>query len=131
MASRQHAHLGLNQCGSGKKNEEGTFMYDESHTEANRTGKSSVHVVQAENTDKGQSKALWSRTRHKQQVVHERTPFSQRVPALLELQESFSKSEAHRGFNGSITPALVNLRDNVAVGRKHNFHGINCYYYHG
>ncbi|CAL8247092.1 unnamed protein product [Lota lota] len=196
------------QCESGK-NEGGTFMYEESHIEANRQGRSTVHVTQAENTDKGQSKALWSRTLlsqeepgfsneelvqsgnkpdynlenhqhiqkqsafakklasvvsmsggewsrahpaqhpaqqqkvlvsilprsqipfNKQQVVHERATFSQRLPALMELQESFSKSEAHRRFNDSITLAPVNLRDNVGVGKKHKFHGINCYYFHG
>lgn len=50
---------------------------------------------------------------------------------LLDLQHSFSKSEAHRKFNSSITHAAVNLRDNVVCGKKHNFYGINCYYIHG
>lgn len=49
--------------------------------------------------------------------------------SLLDLQNSFSKSEAHR--NSSITHAAVNLRDNVITGKKHDFYGINCYYLHG
>ncbi|KAM6936716.1 sperm-associated microtubule inner protein 4 [Lycodopsis pacificus] len=50
---------------------------------------------------------------------------------LLDLQNSFSKSKAHRDFNCSITRAAVNLRDNVVAGKKHDFYGINCYYLHG
>ncbi|XP_068591594.1 sperm-associated microtubule inner protein 4 [Cebidichthys violaceus] len=50
---------------------------------------------------------------------------------LLDLQNSFSKSKAHREFNCSITRAAVNLRDNVVAGKKHDFYGINCYYLHG
>ncbi|KAK0142219.1 hypothetical protein N1851_020106 [Merluccius polli] len=185
------------QCETGE-NETGTFMYDESHTEANRRER---------NTDKGCSKALWSHTwlsqeepkisneksvndalvlgtqkhnfnfesnqhiqnqsvfaknlvsswsmssgewskaqqkktpvsilpRYKvpfnmQQVVHEQTPFSQCLPSLLEVQESFNKSEAHRRFNASITLAPVDLRDSIGVGKKHKFDGINCNYLHG
>ncbi len=51
--------------------------------------------------------------------------------SLLHLQNSFSKSMAHRNFNRSITPAAVNLRDNVVTGKKHDFFGINCYYLRG
>ncbi|KAI3360465.1 hypothetical protein L3Q82_002359 [Scortum barcoo] len=51
--------------------------------------------------------------------------------SLLDLQNSFSKSKAHHSFNSSITRAAVNLRDNVAMGKKHDFYGINCYYLHG
>ncbi|XP_031155610.1 uncharacterized protein C7orf31 [Sander lucioperca] len=50
---------------------------------------------------------------------------------LLDLQNSFSKTKAHRNFNSSITRAAVNLRDNVVTGKKHDFYGINCYYLHG
>ncbi|XP_074508546.1 sperm-associated microtubule inner protein 4 [Sebastes fasciatus] len=50
---------------------------------------------------------------------------------LLDLQNSFSKTKAHRDFNNSITRAAVNLRDNVVTGKKHDFYGINCYYLHG
>ncbi|XP_060937803.1 sperm-associated microtubule inner protein 4 [Limanda limanda] len=51
--------------------------------------------------------------------------------ALLDLQNSFSKTAAHRRFNNSITHAAVDLRDNVVTGRQHNFYGINCCYLHG
>ncbi|XP_014859822.1 PREDICTED: uncharacterized protein C7orf31 homolog [Poecilia mexicana] len=50
---------------------------------------------------------------------------------LLDLQNSFSKSEAHRRFNNSITHAAVDLRDNVVTGKRHNFYGINCNHIHG
>ncbi|XP_030606763.1 uncharacterized protein C7orf31 homolog [Archocentrus centrarchus] len=50
---------------------------------------------------------------------------------FLDLQNSFSKSEAHRNFNNSITHATVNLQDNIVSGRKHDFFGINCHYIHG
>jgi len=48
------------------------------------------------------------------------------APSLLDLQNSFSKSEAHRNFNNSITRAAVNVRDNVVSGKKHDYFGINC-----
>ncbi|XP_023258841.1 uncharacterized protein C7orf31 homolog [Seriola lalandi dorsalis] len=51
--------------------------------------------------------------------------------SLLDLQNSFSKSEAHHNFNSSITRAAVSLRDNVVTGKKHDFYGINCYYLRG
>ncbi|CAN9514304.1 unnamed protein product [Ophioblennius macclurei] len=51
--------------------------------------------------------------------------------SVLELQNSFSKSEAHRKFNSSVTHAAVDLRDNTVTGKKHNFFGVNCSYIHG
>ncbi|XP_068995624.1 sperm-associated microtubule inner protein 4 [Embiotoca jacksoni] len=51
--------------------------------------------------------------------------------SLLDFQNSFSKSEAHRNFNSLITRAAVNLRDNVISGKKHDFFGINCCYIRG
>lgn len=53
------------------------------------------------------------------------------APGLLELQQSFSKSDAHKNFHSSVGQAAVNLRDNVVSGKKHNFFGINCNYLHG
>lgn len=53
------------------------------------------------------------------------------APSLLELQHSFSKSEARKKFNSSISQAPVNLRDHGVAGKKHNFFGINCNYIHG
>lgn len=50
---------------------------------------------------------------------------------LLELQDSFSRSAAHRSFNSSTAGATVSLKDSVATGRKHSFLGINCYYLRG
>lgn len=51
--------------------------------------------------------------------------------ALLQLQDSFSKSAAHRSFTSSITGAAVSPSDSVATGRKHHFFGINGYYLRG
>ncbi|KAM4735252.1 sperm-associated microtubule inner protein 4 [Anableps anableps] len=51
--------------------------------------------------------------------------------SLLDLQNSFSKSEAHQRFNSSITHGAVNLRDNVVTGKRHSFYGINCNHIHG
>lgn len=51
--------------------------------------------------------------------------------ALLHLQNSFSKTAAHRNFNSSITYAAVNLNDNLVSGKKHKFFGINSCYLHG
>ncbi|KAK6327070.1 hypothetical protein J4Q44_G00027150 [Coregonus suidteri] len=50
--------------------------------------------------------------------------------ALLELQDSFSKSEVHRLFHSSLQGGTVNLQDNVHTGRKHRFYGFNSYYFH-
>lgn len=51
--------------------------------------------------------------------------------ALQHLQNSFSKTAAHRNFNSSITYAAVNPNDNVASGKKHHFFGINSCNLHG
>lgn len=53
------------------------------------------------------------------------------APGLLELQQSFSKSDANKNFHRSVRQAAVNMRDNVVSGKKHNFFGINCNYLHG
>uniref|UniRef100_A0A3P8XS95 Uncharacterized protein n=1 Tax=Esox lucius TaxID=8010 RepID=A0A3P8XS95_ESOLU len=50
--------------------------------------------------------------------------------SLLELQDSFSKSEVHRRFRSSLQGGPVNLQDNVHAGRKHHFYGFNSYYFH-
>uniref|UniRef100_A0A3Q2QRK9 Uncharacterized protein n=1 Tax=Fundulus heteroclitus TaxID=8078 RepID=A0A3Q2QRK9_FUNHE len=58
-------------------------------------------------------------------------PHTNASETVLGLQNSFSKSEAHQRFNSSITPAAVNLRDNVVTGKRHSFYGINCNHIHG
>ncbi|KAL6488463.1 hypothetical protein MHYP_G00022040 [Metynnis hypsauchen] len=50
--------------------------------------------------------------------------------ALLELQDSFSQSEAHRHFHEKLQSASMDLRDNHHSGRKHSFYGFNSYYFH-
>ncbi|XP_034029452.1 uncharacterized protein C7orf31 [Thalassophryne amazonica] len=54
-----------------------------------------------------------------------------RSSSLLDLQNSFSKSEAHRSFNSSVAGPTVDMRGNISTGKKHHFYGINCYYLHG
>ncbi|KAA0703030.1 hypothetical protein E1301_Tti010862 [Triplophysa tibetana] len=49
---------------------------------------------------------------------------------LLQLQDSFRKSEAHQRFHQSIKDTEVDLRDNHDTGRKHTFCGFNSYYFH-
>lgn len=49
---------------------------------------------------------------------------------LLELQDSFSQTKAHRIFHESLQDATVDLRDNHHTGRKHLFYGFNSYYFH-
>lgn len=49
---------------------------------------------------------------------------------LLELQDSFSRTKAHRNFHESLQDATVDLRDNHHTGRKHFFYGFNSYYFH-
>ncbi|XP_047455287.1 uncharacterized protein C7orf31 [Mugil cephalus] len=58
-------------------------------------------------------------------------PVDRAEVSLTNLQDSFSKTEAHRNFNNSVTRAAANLRDNVVSGKKHNFCGINSCYIHG
>ncbi|XP_066538375.1 sperm-associated microtubule inner protein 4 [Hoplias malabaricus] len=50
--------------------------------------------------------------------------------ALLELQDSFSQSEAHRKFRENLHGTSMDLRDNQHSGRKHFFYGFNSYYFH-
>ncbi|XP_015456803.3 uncharacterized protein C7orf31 homolog isoform X2 [Astyanax mexicanus] len=49
---------------------------------------------------------------------------------LLDLQDSFSQTEAHRRFHETLQGASMDLRDNHHTGRKHCFYGFNSYYYH-
>lgn len=51
--------------------------------------------------------------------------------ALLRLQNSFSKTAAHRNFNSGTTYTVVNLNDDVVSGKKHHFFGINSRFLHG
>lgn len=48
----------------------------------------------------------------------------------LQLQDSFSRTKAHRIFHESLQDATVDLRDNHYTGRKHFFYGLNSYYFH-
>ncbi|KAL7874182.1 hypothetical protein SRHO_G00051520 [Serrasalmus rhombeus] len=50
--------------------------------------------------------------------------------ALLELQDSFSQSEAHRHFHETLQSTSMDLRDNHHSGRKHSFYGFSSYYFH-
>ncbi|XP_041102708.1 uncharacterized protein C7orf31 [Polyodon spathula] len=50
--------------------------------------------------------------------------------AILKLQDSFTKSGAHRRFHEAIKGEMMDLRKNIHTGRRHNFFGFNSYYYH-
>ncbi|XP_051574264.1 uncharacterized protein C7orf31 [Myxocyprinus asiaticus] len=72
------------------------------------------------------SKSLQPRSfQERKQTLDNRTQST-----LLELQDSFSKSEAHRQFRESLKGSVVDLRDNYYNGRKHLFCGSNSYYFH-
>uniref|UniRef100_A0AAY5EM69 Uncharacterized protein n=1 Tax=Electrophorus electricus TaxID=8005 RepID=A0AAY5EM69_ELEEL len=49
---------------------------------------------------------------------------------LLELQDTFSRTEAHRRLHKSVQSNTLNLQDNHHTGRKHSFYGFNSYYFH-
>nr|XP_014339457.1 PREDICTED: uncharacterized protein LOC106701943 [Latimeria chalumnae] len=49
---------------------------------------------------------------------------------LSELQDSFSKSEAHKQFHEITREETKDLRDNIHSGRRHTFFGFNSYYFH-
>uniref|UniRef100_A0A8C4YK85 Sperm microtubule inner protein 4 n=1 Tax=Gopherus evgoodei TaxID=1825980 RepID=A0A8C4YK85_9SAUR len=50
--------------------------------------------------------------------------------SLLELQDSFSKTGAHKRFHNSITGEAKDLRDNIHEGRRHTFYGFNSFYFY-
>ncbi|XP_066571715.1 sperm-associated microtubule inner protein 4-like [Amia ocellicauda] len=50
--------------------------------------------------------------------------------ALLELQDSYSRSDAHKRLHESLTGNAADLRDNAHSGRRHKFFGFNSYYFH-
>lgn len=49
---------------------------------------------------------------------------------LLEVQDSFSRTEAHQHFYKNLQGSSMDLRDNHDTGRKHSFYGFNSYYFH-
>ncbi|CAM4594605.1 sperm-associated microtubule inner protein 4 [Lepidochelys kempii] len=50
--------------------------------------------------------------------------------SLLELQDSFSKTGAHKRFHNSIKGEAKDLRDNIHEGRRHTFYGFNAFYFY-
>nr|XP_023658435.1 uncharacterized protein C7orf31 homolog isoform X1 [Paramormyrops kingsleyae] len=48
---------------------------------------------------------------------------------LLDLQDSFSKTEAHRRSHQVLHSSPLDLQDNVWKGRQHYFYGFNSYYF--
>ncbi|KAM8810888.1 sperm-associated microtubule inner protein 4 [Eudromia elegans] len=80
------------------------------------------------------SQPLWrSEDRPRKTALPECIP-SYEVPqhptTLLELQDSFSKSAAHKRFHDSIKGETKDLRDNIAEGRRHKFYGFNSFYFY-
>uniref|UniRef100_A0A8B9PS64 Chromosome 7 open reading frame 31 n=1 Tax=Apteryx owenii TaxID=8824 RepID=A0A8B9PS64_APTOW len=46
------------------------------------------------------------------------------------LQDSFSKTAAHKHFHGSIEGETKDLRDNITERRRHKFYGFNSFYFY-
>uniref|UniRef100_A0A8C2YBS8 Sperm microtubule inner protein 4 n=1 Tax=Coturnix japonica TaxID=93934 RepID=A0A8C2YBS8_COTJA len=55
---------------------------------------------------------------------------ARRPTVLMELQDSFSKTAAHKWFHDSINGERKDLRDNISEGRRHEFYGFNAFYFH-
>ncbi|KAM5156778.1 sperm-associated microtubule inner protein 4 [Mantella aurantiaca] len=49
---------------------------------------------------------------------------------LLVLQDSFSRSTAHKTFHKNFPEHTKDLRENCHSGRKHKFYGLHSFYYH-
>uniref|UniRef100_A0A8D0HEE2 Sperm microtubule inner protein 4 n=1 Tax=Sphenodon punctatus TaxID=8508 RepID=A0A8D0HEE2_SPHPU len=49
---------------------------------------------------------------------------------LLELQDSFTKTEAYKRFHETIKGETRDLRDNIHEGRRHSFYGFNSFYFY-
>uniref|UniRef100_A0A8C4TK85 Sperm microtubule inner protein 4 n=1 Tax=Erpetoichthys calabaricus TaxID=27687 RepID=A0A8C4TK85_ERPCA len=49
---------------------------------------------------------------------------------LLHLQDSFSKSAAHKRFHETNNSNTLDLRDNIHSGKRRTFYGFNSYYFH-
>ncbi|XP_067094211.1 sperm-associated microtubule inner protein 4 [Osmerus mordax] len=58
-----------------------------------------------------------------------RVPLGRSHSSLLELQDSFSKTEVHQRLHSTFQGATADLRLNTSTGRKHQFYGLNCYYF--
>ena len=58
-----------------------------------------------------------------------RVPLGRSHSSLLELQDSFSKTEVHQRLHSTLQGATADLRLNTSTGRKHQFNGLNCYYF--
>ncbi|KAL4646887.1 hypothetical protein GN956_G9596 [Arapaima gigas] len=58
------------------------------------------------------------------------TPPSRSRSTLLELQDSFSKTEAHRQLQQATESSPVDLRDAIRTGKRRCFHGFHSYCFH-
>ncbi|XP_062425222.1 sperm-associated microtubule inner protein 4 [Rhea pennata] len=97
-----------------KREENGTFIHKLWHQEARQP--------------------LWrSEDKPRKTALPECIP-SYEVPqhqaTLLELQDSFSKTAAHKHFHDSIKGETKDLRDNITEGRRHKFYGFNSFYFY-
>ncbi|XP_051856974.1 uncharacterized protein C7orf31 homolog [Antechinus flavipes] len=71
-------------------------------------------------------------------IQKEKEPFLKQSPkagalqpqaSLLELQNTFSKTEAHKRLKELVVEDTKDLRDNKHSGMKHNFYNYNSYYF--
>lgn len=59
--------------------------------------------------------------------IHGRTLPS---PSLQELQDSFSRSQAHTTFHKHFPENAKDLRENYISGKRHKFYGLHSFYFH-
>lgn len=79
------------------------------------------------------SQPAWRPERQRETALPEWIPgyeVLERQTALLELQDSFSKTAALKRFHDSIHGETKDLRDNITEGKKHKFYGFNAFYFH-
>ncbi|XP_075684768.1 sperm-associated microtubule inner protein 4 [Rhinoderma darwinii] len=51
-------------------------------------------------------------------------------PSLQDLQESFSRSEAHKDFHKLFAEKEKDLRENYSSGKRYKFYGLHSFYFH-
>ncbi|KAM4689037.1 sperm-associated microtubule inner protein 4 [Discoglossus pictus] len=86
---------------------------------------------------KGQeSQGVWSHC-DKQNLFIRSAPGADQYPhnplagaSLLELQASFSKSDANKVFHQQFPEKTKDLRENHYSGKKHQFYGLHSFYFH-
>ncbi|XP_025034894.1 sperm-associated microtubule inner protein 4 [Pelodiscus sinensis] len=91
-------------------------------------------IFQAENSDQEETQYTLSLESNPPNIALPEWIPNSGVPrpqtSLLELQNSFSKTGAHKRFHNSIKGEVKDLRDNIHEGRRHTFYGFNSFYFY-